>query len=123
MCNWPKEIAWELLGSKPFYIRKSGTKVPHRQVFWVFLAVKPPHSSIMSRFLINSMLGFMEILVLGMVMFLLLKRHSLREWGLALKHSVFEFKKALHEKAEREVKEYRSENGQRLSLKGDSDVR
>jgi Sec-independent protein translocase protein TatA len=69
------------------------------------------------------MLGFMEILVLGMVMFLLLKRHSLREWGLALKHSVFEFKKALHEKAEREVKEYRSENGQRLSLKGDSDVR
>jgi Sec-independent protein translocase protein TatA len=69
------------------------------------------------------MFGFSEILVLGMVIFLLLKRHSLRQWGMSLKHSVFEFKKALHEKPEREVKEYRSENGQRLSLKGDSDVR
>jgi len=97
--------------------------VPLQQVFWVFLAVKPPHSSIMSRFLINSMFGFSEILVLGMVIFLLLKRHSLRQWGMSLKHSVFEFKKALHEKPEREVKEYRSENGNRLSLKGDSDVR
>jgi len=62
------------------------------------------------------MLGFTEILVLGTVIILLLKRHSLGQWVLTLKHSALEFKKALHEKPEREVKEYRSE-------KGDSDVR
>ena len=69
------------------------------------------------------MLGLMEILVLGGVIFLLLKRHSLRHWGSALRQSALEFKKALHEKPEREVKEYQSESSQRPSLKGDSDVR
>ena len=62
------------------------------------------------------MLGFMEILVLGMMIFLILKRHSLGQWGLALKHSALEFKKGLHQRPEREVKEYRSELG-------DSDAR
>lgn len=62
------------------------------------------------------MFGFSEILVLGVLIFMILKRHSLSQWGSALRQSALEFKKALHQKPEREVKEYRSE-------KGDSDVR